>query len=179
MTKDKKDSGKINTSNLLSHNDKPEAPCKTGFAFRYQGIIEKNIQQLKILNKHIYAASDKEKFYTEVINKGPNFSYFAVFNDISVGAVCTKQIGGKIHISLIHVLPAYRKLGVGTRLIEKAAEIAESNKIKVLTINVPVSDNDIANFITKMGFEKEEVTTKDQHEDADSYVYTKSLVPSQ
>jgi hypothetical protein len=67
---------KINTSNLLNHNEKEELPCKNGYSFRFQGIIDKNIQQLRILNKYNYPQSDWEDTYTDILKRGPHFNYF-------------------------------------------------------------------------------------------------------
>jgi hypothetical protein len=88
---------KINTSNLLSHNEKEEAPCKNGYSFRYQGIIDKNIEQLRLLNKYNYPPSDVEATYTEVLKRGPHYNFFGntlIFMDLIIDFRCVQRYRG-------------------------------------------------------------------------------------
>ena len=149
-------SEKVNQANLLKHDEKEEAPCKNGYSFRFQGIIDKSVEQLKVLNKHIYPDSDKEAIYTEVLKRGPTFNYYGVYNDIAVGAVVTRQEDQKLYIAILHVLPRYRRLGVGSRLLDKALEIAKNKNLKTVYLHAPAGDEALAAFLANKEFTQEE-----------------------
>jgi ribosomal protein S18 acetylase RimI-like enzyme len=52
-------------------------------------------------------------------------------------------------------------LGVGSRLVEKAVEIAKKqNGCKTVSVQVPTADDALLQLFTKCGFEKQQETVK-------------------
>jgi ribosomal protein S18 acetylase RimI-like enzyme len=97
-----------------------------------------------------------------------------VYNDIAVGAVCSKleEKDTKLNITNIHVLPKYRKLGVGSRLVDKAIEIAKKSgtncKTVYMHVPMPIADEDLLKLFISNGFSKQEG-------DKDDYILVKTL----
>jgi hypothetical protein len=46
------------------------------FSFRFGEVIDKNIEQLRIINKTIFPVNYKESFYEGVLKRGSKFSYY-------------------------------------------------------------------------------------------------------
>ncbi len=85
----------INTANLLNHLETEiEPPKQFGLRFRFQGVIDKIVQQLKIMNSAIYLSNNKnesetsstsssflpldEKYYESVLSWGPDFNWLGM-----------------------------------------------------------------------------------------------------
>jgi ribosomal protein S18 acetylase RimI-like enzyme len=151
----------VNTANLLDHlEDEIEPPKKFGMRFRFQGIIDKNIQQLKLLNKSVFSTDFDDKYYESVLRWGPDFNWLAMYNDISVGAICCRIEEQSLHIKTLAVLRPYRRLGVASKLYEKVSFILKKNPdIKRVYTYVPVNNDAACRFYEKLGFQREEKRT--------------------
>ena len=77
--KDSKDD-KVNASNLLDPEEikRTNEPCKKGYRFRFTGIIDKNLELLRIINKATFPVNYSEVFYTQVVSNGPDFNYLGM-----------------------------------------------------------------------------------------------------
>lgn len=79
--------------------------------------------------------------------------YIALYDDIPVGALCSKLEDKKrLHILQIAVLKPYRRLGVGTRLVEKVYEYASKKGLEELFIDVPAGNSETIEFLKRLGF---------------------------
>jgi len=127
-------------------------------------LTDKNIKQLKILNSVCLPVSYHEKFYTALLLK-TELTKFAFFNDIFVGAVCSriekdKDSGEiKLYIMTLAVLAPYRRLGIGTKLLDHVFDYAKKRpEIKEIYLNVQTSNKTAIEFYKRFGF----VITKEQ-----------------
>ena len=50
---------------------------KMEFKFRFGEIIDKNIEQLKLLNEHIFKLNLNDEFYNKILELGPLYNYFS------------------------------------------------------------------------------------------------------
>ena len=83
----------VNTANLLNHLETEiEPPKQFGLRFRFQGVIDKIVQQLKTLNTAVYGhhqdnrsndatsfLSLDNKYYDSVLSWGPDFNWLGMF----------------------------------------------------------------------------------------------------
>ena len=111
-------------------------------------ITKHNVGQLKRLNSVIFPVMYNDKFYKDVLDLG-ELAQFVYFNDIIVGAVCCRvEKGGppqnpnnmqqpmasvgfrdknqkKLYIMTLGCLPRYRRLGVGTVMLDHVFKLCE------------------------------------------------------
>ncbi|XP_064650474.1 N-alpha-acetyltransferase 50-like isoform X2 [Lineus longissimus] len=90
-----------------------------------------NIKQLKRLNQVVFPVSYNEKFYKDVLEVG-ELAKLAYFNDIVVGAVCCRVDTSepnkrRLYIMTLGCLAQYRKLGIGTKMLEHVLSICEKD----------------------------------------------------
>ncbi|NLM11580.1 MAG: ribosomal protein S18-alanine N-acetyltransferase [Clostridiaceae bacterium] len=73
------------------------------------------------------------------------------------------------HITNIAVDPSYRRMGIGSRLMESVIEIAQRSKLRGLTLEVRVSNTEAISMYKRFGFKIEGLRKNyysDTHEDA-------------
>lgn len=139
------------------------------FNFRYGELIDKNIEQLRTLNKSFLPVQYSETFYKGVLERGPKFAYFgkfilltflAYFNDVIVGAVSCRieshNNENKLYVLTLGVLEPYRHLGIGKKLLDKALEIASRNSVVSVFLHVHVVNKTAINFYLKNDFKEME-----------------------
>ncbi|XP_055237628.1 N-alpha-acetyltransferase 50 isoform X4 [Gorilla gorilla gorilla] len=89
-----------------------------------------NIKQLKRLNQVIFPVSYNDKFYKDVLEVG-ELAKLAYFNDIAVGAVCCRvdhsQNQKRLYIMTLGCLAPYRRLGIGTKMLNHVLNICEKD----------------------------------------------------
>ncbi|ORX87376.1 acyl-CoA N-acyltransferase [Anaeromyces robustus] len=145
-----------------------------------------NIKQLKLLNSVLFPEiSLSEKYYQDCLNK-TEWSQFGYFSDVNVGATsyCEEEIPEdkdnlRVYIYTLGVLPAYRRLGVGSKLLQYIFDnCKENNKIKQIYLHIPTNNESALNFYKKHGFEIKE-TIKDYYDKSesnrDAYILIKNL----
>ncbi|KAI8999546.1 acyl-CoA N-acyltransferase [Gaertneriomyces semiglobifer] len=120
-----------------------------------------NIGQLKVISSVIFPVRYSEKFYKDALKAG-EFAKLALFNDAAVGGVvCIEEPAGndksatKLYMATLGVLAAYRKLGLGTMLLDHIIEECKKRKQKITEIylHVQSSNEEAIQFYTKRGFE--------------------------
>ena len=84
---------------------------------------------------------------------------FAYWNGFTVGGVCARiepnEADGtqKLYIMTINVLPAYRRRGIATKLLEHLlSEAAKDETIKEVYLHVQTSNTDARDFYLKHNF---------------------------
>ncbi|KPP67022.1 N-alpha-acetyltransferase 50-like [Scleropages formosus] len=111
-----------------------------------------------------------------------DFSVAAYFNDIAVGAVCCRvdhsQNQKRLYIMTLGCLAPYRRLGIGTRMLNHVLNICEKDgTFDNIYLHVQISNESAIDFYQKFGFEIIE-TKKNYYkriEPADAHVLQKNL----
>lgn len=157
-------------------------------------VTQHNIKQLKRLNQVVFPVSYNDKFYKDVLEVG-DLAKLAFYNDIVVGAVCCRVqdgkdggvpdkgakgagAGKKLYIMTLGCLAHYRRLGIGTKLLEHVLSICERDgEFESVFLHVQVNNSSAIEFYKKNGFEI--IETKSQYykriEPADAHVLQKTL----
>lgn len=140
-----------------------------------------NVKQLKTLNTVVFPVSYNEKFYKDVLEVG-ELAKLAYYNDIVVGAVCcrvdTSENSRRLYIMTLGCLSPYRRLGVGTVMVEHVLRHVEKDgNYDNVYLHVQVNNSGAIDFYKKFGFEIHE-TKKHYYkriEPADAHVLQKNL----
>jgi len=74
--------------------------------------------------------------------------------DIIVGYICSWLFHGEAHILNIAVHPDYRRMGLGTHLMQFFINLCRTKKLKTLTLDVRSSNHPAIGMYRKMGFRK-------------------------
>ncbi|XP_023319495.1 N-alpha-acetyltransferase 50 [Eurytemora carolleeae] len=144
-----------------------------------------NIKLLRKVNTVVFPVSYHDKFYKDVLEAG-ELAKMVYFNDIVVGAVCCRvdMSAGtkKLYIMTLGCLAPYRRLGIGTHMLEHVLNIVQKEgNFTSIFLHVQVNNDSAIEFYKKFGFSI--VETKEQYykriEPADAHVLEKFLTPVQ
>jgi len=131
-------------------------------------LTEKNLGQLKMLNKSTFPVSYQEQFYTDLF-KSLEYCRLGFYNDIVVSSICCRLedraegLPGKaLYIMTLSVLPPYQKLSMASQLIQFALDKAESkeaqaDEVQEMYLHVQTSNTSAMAFYRSFGFEIAEV----------------------
>jgi ribosomal protein S18 acetylase RimI-like enzyme len=94
-----------------------------------------NLAQLRVLNVSTLPVRYTDKFYKDLLTNGfAEYLKFASWNGFAVAAVCariephdTVKDSFKLYIMTINVLAAYRRRGIGAKLLEYVLETARKD----------------------------------------------------
>jgi len=136
----------------------------TRLDIQYGDLTEKNIGQLKILNASILPVRYNAKFYSDLLQNSIEYSKLVYHADILVGAVCCRienQTGAngkpnvqKLYIMTFGVLSPYRKLGIGSALLNFVFKVCKDRPaIEAIYLHVQTSNEEAILFYKKFGFE--------------------------
>jgi N-alpha-acetyltransferase 50 len=138
----------------------------TSKAIALDQLTEQNLGQLRLLNKVIFPVRYNERFYKDLFKQDVALSRLAYCSSSAVGTVCcrlekdAKDSGNKrskLYIMTLGVLAPYRRLGIGSKLLEYVLdEICANKKYKDLRqvyLHVQVSNDAAIEFYRKHGFE--------------------------
>ncbi|KAF9159398.1 N-alpha-acetyltransferase 50 [Actinomortierella ambigua] len=144
-----------------------------------------NLGQLKRINTVIFPINYQPSFYKDVLEVG-EFAKIAYFNDVCVAAVCCRKdptpeatAPHDLYIATLGVLAPYRRLGLGTALLEHILEhAAEDKKIGKVYLHVQTTNEEALAFYKKHGFEQKEKVANyyPNFDDSDAYRLEKVLV---
>ena len=135
-------------------------------------INEANIEQLKVLNTSIFPVRYNPKFYNDILYLPEDLNKYAYYNGLMVGAICcrlepiaaptTKTEAGlneyslekdKVYIMTLGVFAAYRKLGIGSSLLNSIMKTISTEKkyenIKEIYLHVQTNNVEAIDFYTK------------------------------
>jgi len=161
--------------------------CRETSRIELGDVTPHNIKQLKRLNQVVFPVSYNDKFYKDVLEVG-DMAKLAFYNDIVVGAVCcrvqeTKEKDSvkpvkRLYIMTLGCLARYRRLGIGTKLLEHVLSICEKDgDFESIFLHVQVNNSSAIDFYMKNGFEI--IETKSQYykriEPADAHVLQKTF----
>jgi len=141
-----------------------------------------NIKLLRKVNSVVFPVSYHDKFYKDVLEAG-ELAKLAYYNDIVVGAVCCRVDnsgpgGRKLYIMTLGCLAPYRRLGIGTLMLEHVLNYVEKDGgFSSIFLHVQVNNDSAIDFYKKFDFHI--VETKEQYykriEPADAHVLEKFL----
>lgn len=119
-------------------------------------ITKHNIRLLRRLNQMIFPVTYNEKFYKDVLDAG-DLARLAFCNDIVVGAVCCRMENvdneRRLYIMILGCLFTYRRLGIGTTLLEHVLDIASKRGVDNIYLHVQSNNSGAIQFYNKFGFE--------------------------
>jgi len=121
------------------------------------------MKQLKMLNSKVLPVQYPDKFYKDLLIL-PHLHKFAFYNDIFVGAICTRLERDKetnvmkLYIMTLAVLEPYRRLGIGSKLLQYILDYPQTEDgkkidIKEIFLHVQTTNQDAISFYQKFGFE--------------------------
>lgn len=118
-------------------------------------ITKHNIKLLRRLNQAIFPVNYNDKFYKDVLEAG-ELARLAFYNDVVVGAVCCRieQVDNerRLYIMTLGCLFTYRRLGVGTTMLEHVLDYAHRKGIDNIYLHVQINNTGAIGFYEKFGF---------------------------
>merc|ERR1719434_454479 len=113
-------------------------------------ITPHNIKLLRKVNTVVFPVSYHDKFYKDVLDAG-ELAKLAFYNDIVVGGVCcrvdTSSDGKKLYIMTLGCLAPYRRLGIGTQMLDHVMEIVEKDgNFDSVLLHVQVNNDSAIKF---------------------------------
>ncbi|CEG67255.1 hypothetical protein CU097_006183 [Rhizopus azygosporus] len=147
-------------------------------------ITPNNLGQVRALHKTLFPVSYSDNFYNELLEAG-EFAKLAYYNDVCVGVVCCRKEKDedlpekyKLYMMTLGVLEPYRRLGLGTRLVEHILKQSQlSTDISRVYLHVQVTNDAAVDFYKKNQFEVKK-TEKDYYkniEPRDAYLLSKEI----
>lgn len=121
-----------------------------------------NVAQLKTLNVNTLPVRYSDKFYKDILELGnQKYMKFAYWNGFTVGGVCSRiepselaDGTNKLYIMTINVLPAYRRRGIATVLLNYVLEEASKDStIREVYLHVQTSNIEAKDFYMSHNFE--------------------------
>lgn len=125
----------------------------------FDGLLPKNMEQLKILNAALFPIKYQDGFYRECCAAG-DVTQLAYHNDVLVGAIACRlelqpDFTAKMYVMTIGVLAPYRGMGLGRQLIERSLQAAQKDpQIKTAYLHVQSTNEEAAQFYKKFGFQE-------------------------
>ncbi|KAI3436413.1 hypothetical protein D9Q98_005830 [Chlorella vulgaris] len=128
-------------------------------------VTDKNIEQLKVLNRAIFPINYPERMYKDVLAY-TDVTHLAYHNDVLVGAIACRmeraaQAAPKLYILTLGVLAPYRGLGAGTALLERCLAHVASQlpEVQQAVLHVQTNNEEAIRFYQRFGFELGETIT--------------------
>ncbi|PRW56198.1 N-alpha-acetyltransferase 50 [Chlorella sorokiniana] len=121
-------------------------------------VNEKNIEQLRVLNRAIFPINYPERMYKDIL-AFPDVTHLAYHNDVLVGAIACRlektPQGPQLYILTLGVLAPYRGMGAGTALLERCLQAVAANlpEVSEAVLHVQVNNESAIKFYSRFGFE--------------------------
>lgn len=136
-----------------------------GKSILLKNVTSQNIQQLRLLNRTILPVNYNDKFYKDVLHsdKMVNLCKIAYLKNSTndnltlVGGICC-QVDSvdrrRLCILTLGCFPSYRRLGVGTKLMNYILDFASSraDHFDSIYLHVQTNNQTAIEFYTKFGF---------------------------
>lgn len=141
-----------------------------------------NLKQLKKINSVVFPVTYNDKFYLDVLDSG-ELCKLVYYNDIVVGAVCCRvdTVGNqrRLYIMTLGCLSPYRRLGIGTVMLQHILDLVEKDPLGFhnIFLHVQVNNDSAIEFYKKFGFEVVDMKKNyyKRISPADAYVLQKNL----
>ncbi|PSC69043.1 N-alpha-acetyltransferase 50 [Micractinium conductrix] len=127
-------------------------------ALSFGAITEKNIEQLKVLNRAIFPIKYPERMYKDVLAY-TDVTQLAYHNDVLVGAIACRlekaPQGPKLYILTLGVLAPYRGMGAGAALLQRCLQLVATQlpEVSEAVLHVQTSNDEAIRFYSRFGFE--------------------------
>lgn len=119
-------------------------------------VTKHNIKLMKRLNQAIFPVNYNEKYYKDALEAG-ELARLAYYNDVVVGSVCCRleQADNErlLYIMTLGCLFTYRRLGIGTTMLEHVLDYASKKGIDNIYLHVQINNQGAIDFYKKFGFE--------------------------
>ncbi|EFN58662.1 hypothetical protein CHLNCDRAFT_13632, partial [Chlorella variabilis] len=121
-------------------------------------VTDKNIEQLKLLNRAVFPISYPERMYKDILAY-TDVTHLAYHNDVLVGAITCRleksAQGPKLYILTLGVLAPYRGMGAGSALLERCLQhcAAQLPEVAEALLHVQTSNEEAMRFYGRYGFE--------------------------
>jgi len=118
-------------------------------------ITTHNVNLLKLINQKVFPVNYNVRFYKDSTTLG-KFCQLAYLDDLAIGAICARVENHegikRCYIMTIGCLDKYRRLGVGTTLLNYILETAKADGCVKATLHVQTSNQLAIEFYEKNGF---------------------------
>lgn len=124
----------------------------------FGAVTEKNIEQLKLLNRAIFPINYTERMYKDILAY-PDVTQLAYHNDVLVGAIACRleksAQGPKLYILTLGVLAPYRGMGAGAALLQRCLHLVATQlpEVQEAVLHVQTSNEEAIRFYSRFGFE--------------------------
>ncbi|CAI7744624.1 unnamed protein product [Closterium sp. NIES-53] len=163
------------------------AKAKDGSHVSLDGVRDKNVGQLRKLNAAMFPVKYQEKYYSDAMAAG-EYTKLAFYSDVHVGAVACRLEreagsggGVKVYIMTLGVLAPYRRLGIGSLLLQHVLSQceAEGSGVREVYLHVQTNNEEAIAFYARFGFAITD-TIKNYYrrlQPPDCYVLSRSFGP--
>lgn len=121
----------------------------------------KDVEALAIVDEQCFdgiEAYDKKSFEGELLEKSKQY-FVALYQNLVIGYIGVQVLGDELNLLKIAVLPQYRNLGVGFKLMQLTFDFKAQNNLKNYFLEVRQSNERAQKLYKKFGF-----ATKSQRE---------------
>ncbi|KAI5058948.1 hypothetical protein GOP47_0025267 [Adiantum capillus-veneris] len=144
-------------------------------------LLEENLGLLKRLNAVLFPINYQQRYYVQALASGP-FSQLAFCGDTCVGSITCRiertLAGRRLYILTLGVLAPYRRLGIGSKLMNIVLELSEKEEdLLDVYLHVQVNNEEALQFYKKFGFEVQDIIRNYYRriEPPDCYLLSKNL----
>ncbi|PIN18408.1 putative N-acetyltransferase [Handroanthus impetiginosus] len=125
-------------------------------AITLEGLRDKNLVKLKAVNNAIFSIQYSDEYYSDAVASG-EFSKLAYYCDVCVGSITCRlemNLDGVpcVYIMTLGVLAPYRRLGVGTTLLNHVLGLCTKYNFGMAYLHVQKDNEYAINFFKKLGF---------------------------
>ena len=134
-----------------------------------------DVSDIANIEKASFSTPWSENAIRESINAGTNF-YVARFQNLVVGYMGISKICGEGYVTNIAVLPEYRRLGTGKKILKHVINVSK-DELEFISLEVRVSNTPAILLYEKFGFENVGIRKRFYtHPDEDAMIMTKKFI---
>ena len=134
-----------------------------------------DVSAIANIEKLSFSTPWSENAICESMNAGTHF-YVAKTNNTIAGYMGVSKICGEGYVTNIAVLPEYRRLGIGQKILEHVIN-SSIDELEFISLEVRVSNTPAISLYEKFGFEKAGVRKRFYtHPDEDAIIMTKNFL---
>lgn len=136
----------------------------------FSDATQNDVNALEVIDKQCFSGieSYSAKSFLGELNENSKHYFVARYAELVIGYVGVQKLGDDLNLLKIAVLPQYRKLGVGFKLMELTFDFKKQNDIQNYFLEVRESNQSAIKLYSKFGFKTKSVREKyyDGKEDA-------------